>query len=141
MADIPESSLRNDGISPVPSAPPAANELTKILARLARGQEAIQDTIRQLVQTLQAGAHALSSRGNMPPPLLRGSRRSQSRTTQSYSPEMLSDLERLIHASPFDHLGPRGNKKVPREMSGNTRRPSDRREGSIHSRSDARRTV
>ena len=61
MADIPESSNRNiDGNPPNPYAPPNVNDITGILANLARGQIAMQETMRQFIQTIKNGASAQS---------------------------------------------------------------------------------
>ena len=74
MTDILDSSARNDGNSPILLAPPTNNDLTGILASLAKGHEAMQDTIRQLAHTLQVGSLALYIHKNMPPPPPRTSR-------------------------------------------------------------------
>ena len=55
MADIPEPSNRNAGSPPNPSAPPNIPDLAGIMTNLAQGQIAMQETMRQLIQTLHGG--------------------------------------------------------------------------------------
>ena len=126
MAYNPESSNRNAGNIgnlPNPSTPP---DLAGIMTNLAQGQTAMQESMRQLIQTLQGGAPTYSGQRS-------DHRQSQSRRTGSYrneesndssyqpgrtssiratdtdqritlSPERTSALERLSRVSPFSRL-------------------------------------
>ena len=56
MVNNPKSSNRNAGNPPNPSAPPNVQDLAGIMANLAQGQTAMQETMRQVIQTIHGGA-------------------------------------------------------------------------------------
>ena len=90
MADNPESSNRNAGNAgnlPNPSAPP---DLAGIMTNLAQGQTAMQETMRQLIQTFHGGAPAHSGQqsGQRQTYLLS----SRSRRTDAYHNEESDDF-------------------------------------------------
>ena len=144
MADIPEPSNRNAGSPLNPSAPPNIPDLAGIMTNLAQGQTVMQETMRQLIQTLHGGAPTHSGLQS----IQRNTHLPSSRTrrTNSYcneesedfsyqpgrtspvratdteqritlSPERTSALEKLSRVSPFDRLGPRRSRSPPKVAS------------------------
>ena len=60
MADNPESNNRNAGNAGNPPNPSAPPDMAGIMTNPAQGQTAMQDTMRQLIQTLHGDAPARS---------------------------------------------------------------------------------